>query len=98
MSVLNTIKIILGGLFPIDVNSDTVYCLPADRPGAGDYKMPDVRPSVLSVRSSHFIKCSITPLFMNINSPNLHQKFVNNGMSLLTFGLILKNKMAARLL
>ena len=58
------------------------YLPPADRPGTGDYKMPDVRPSVrpcvcASVRSSRFIKGFITPLFMNINSPNLHKRFIS---------------------
>ena len=58
------------------------YLPPADRPGTGDYKMPDVRPCVRpcvrpSVRSSRFIKGFITPLFMNINSSNLHKRFMS---------------------
>ena len=53
---------------------DIFYLPPADRPGTGDYKMPDVCPSV---RSSHFIKGFITPLFMSINSPNLHKRFIS---------------------
>ena len=50
------------------------YLPPADRPGREDYKMPEVRPSV---RSSRFIKGFITPLFININSPNLHKRFMS---------------------
>ena len=61
---------------------NTFYLLPADRPGTGDYKMPDVRPCVRacvrpSVRPSRFIKGFITPLFMDINSPNLHKRFMS---------------------
>ena len=73
---------IYSNIFIRQVIIISFYLPPADRPGTGDYKMPDVRacvrPSVrLSVRSSRFIKGFITPLFMNINSPNLHKRFMS---------------------
>ena len=97
------------------------YLPPSDRPGTGDYKMPDdssntfeigvfvfifvfihfksirIRIRILykvfapglpmsvrqCVRSSRFIKGFITPLFMNINSPNLHKRFMSTKACLL---------------
>ena len=75
------------------------YLPPADRPGTGDYKMPDVRPCVRpSVRPFvTFYKRLHNSFVYEHKFTKLTQKvYVNKGMSLLTFGLILKNKMAAR--
>ena len=64
------------------------YLLPADRPGTGDYKMPDVRPCITFYKRLHnsFVyEHKFTKLTQNV--------YVNKDMSfIISFSLILKNK------
>ena len=74
------------------------YLPPADRPGTGDYKMPDVHPSVRACVSPFvtFYKKLHNSFLYEHKFTKLTQKvYANKGMSFITFGLILKNKMAA---
>ena len=79
------------------------YLPPADRPGTGDYKMPDV---CLCVRLCvcpcigpfvTFYKMLHNSFVYEHKFTKLRQKvYLTKGMSFITIGLILKNKMAAR--
>ena len=78
---------------PLNVNP-LFYLPPAESPWTGDYKMPDVRPSVHVCITFFCKKLSVSFNFEDILTKFGDIVYAYKKMPAIHFGLILKNKMA----